>query len=68
MDLEIITLSEVRQSKKTSYDITYMWNLKKKKDSNELIFRTETDSQTLKTNLWLPKGTNRERDGMGVWD
>ena len=28
MDLEIITLCEVRQ---ISYDITYMWNLKKNK-------------------------------------
>ena len=27
-----------------------------KKDINELICRRETDSQTLKTNLWLPKG------------
>ena len=35
-----------------------MWNPKrKKKDKNELIYRTEIDSQTLKTNLWLPKGT-----------
>ena len=33
-----------------------MWNLKKK-DTNELIYKTETDSQNLKTNLWLPKGT-----------
>jgi len=32
-----------------------MWNLKK--DTNELICRTETDSQTLTTNVWLPKGT-----------
>ena len=28
MDLEIITLSEVSQ-RQMSYDITYMWNLKK---------------------------------------
>ena len=38
-----------------------MWNKKKKKkkkkkDTNELIGRTETDSQTLK-NLWSAKGT-----------
>ena len=38
-----------------SHDITYMWNLKKKKnDTNELIYKI--DSQTSKTNLWLPKG------------
>ena len=29
----------------------------KKIDTNELICGTETDSQTLKTNLWLPNGT-----------
>ena len=57
MDQEIIILSEVRYEKQTSYDITYMWNLKK--DTNELLCRTETDSETLKTNLWLPKWTGR---------
>ena len=31
-----------------------MWNLKN--DTNELIYKTETDSQTQKINLWLPKG------------
>ena len=45
VDLEITTLSEVRQ-RQTSYNITYMWNLKK--DTNEVICRTETDSQALK--------------------
>ena len=44
-----------------------MWNLKK--DKNELICRMKTDSQTLKMNLWLPKGTGvMGRDGLGVWD
>ena len=31
--------------------MTYMWNLKKN-DTNELIYKTEIDSQTQKTNLW----------------
>ena len=31
-----------------------MWNLKN--DTNELIYKTETDSQTQKINLQLPKG------------
>ena len=46
MDLEIIILSEVSQKGKDqiSYDITHMWNLKY--DTNELIYKTETDSQT----------------------
>ena len=49
----------------TSYGIIHMWNLKS--DTNELICRIETDSQTLKTNFWLPKGEVEERDGLGVW-
>ena len=27
-----------------------------KSDTNELIYKAETDSQTQKTNLWLSKG------------
>ena len=46
MDLEIIILSEVKldRERQISYDITYMWNLKT--DTNEHIYKTETDSQT----------------------
>ena len=68
MDLEIITLSEVSQTERQiSYDITYMWNLKN--DTNELIYKIETDSQTSKTYSWLPKGKgDRGRDKLGVWD
>ena len=29
-----------------SYGIIYMWNIKKKRDTNELIYKTEIDSQT----------------------
>ena len=43
-----------------TYDITSMWNLKY--DTDELICRTETDPQTQKTNLSLPKG-KREAEG-----
>ena len=48
MDLKIIILNEVRE-RRISYDITYMWNLKS--DTNEFTYKTETDSQTQKTNL-----------------
>ena len=45
MDLEIIILSKVSQrERQIPYDITYVWNLKY--DTNELIYETETDSQT----------------------
>ena len=38
-----------------SYNIAYIQNLKKKKDTNELTYKTETDSQTQRTNVWLPR-------------
>ena len=57
MDLEMIVLSEVRQESQIFYDISYMWNLKW---YNDLTYKTETDSWTLKTNLWYQKG--REED------
>ena len=38
-----------------------------KDDNNELIYKTETDLQNLKTNLWLPKGKGGGgRDKLGV--
>jgi len=44
MDLDIIILSKSWRERQISYDITYMWNLKY--DTNELIYETDTDSQT----------------------
>ena len=35
---------ERERERQIPYDITYMWNLKY--DTNELIYETETDSQT----------------------
>ena len=52
MDLEIIILSEVRE--RQIHNITNMWNLEKN-DTKEFIYKIETDSQTQKTNLQLPK-------------
>ena len=52
MNIEIVILSEVSQ-RQTSY-IIYMWNLKN--DTNELIYKTETNSQTERTNSWLLGG------------
>ena len=43
MNLEIIILSEVRQTYKY-HMVSHIWNLKY--DTNELIYKTEIDSQT----------------------
>ena len=51
IDLEIIILSKIKseRERQVSDDITYMWNLKKKKDTIKLIYKI--DSQTSKPNL-----------------
>ena len=56
MDLEMIILSKVGQRKK---DKCHMLSLRcriLKNDTNDSIYETETDSETLTINLWLPKG------------
>ena len=70
MDLETIILGEVSHTVKDKHHMISLicGTLKKKKDTIELICRTETDSQTLK-NVWLPKRTGwGGRDGLGDWD
>ena len=42
MDLGIVILSEVSQQRQISYNISYSL----KKDTNELIYKTERNSQT----------------------
>ena len=55
IDLEIIILSETSQTERQIlHEITYMWNLKY--NTNELIYKIETNLQTQKANLLLPKG------------
>ena len=44
--------------------ISLRWNLIFKNDVNEFIHKTETDSQILKTNLWLV--TKVEMQGGGI--
>ena len=45
--------SKSEREKKISYDITYRWNLSI--HTNELLYKTETDSQASKTNFCLSK-------------
>ena len=44
-----------------------MRNLKKKKDTNELTYKMEIDSQRKKTNCGYQRGKGG-RDKLGVWD
>ena len=53
MDLEIIMLNEVCHLEKKYHLISLTCGIQKK-DTNELIYKAEIDSQIQKTNLWLP--------------
>ena len=46
MDLEIIMLSEVSQTEKEKYHMVLLIWEPKINDTNELIYKTETNSQT----------------------
>ena len=65
MQPEILILGEVshKEKRKIAQDITNMWNLKY--STNEPGYKTETDSLTQRTDLWLP-GWGKQ-DGLGVW-
>ena len=54
MQLEIIMQSKSERERQIPYDVTYIWNLKHGTD--ESIYKTEIDSQTQRTDLWLPRG------------
>ena len=45
------------------YDVTYTWNLKY--DANKLIYTT--DSETWRTQLWLPRRQGEGEGALGVW-
>ena len=47
-------LSKSHEERQILQDITYMWNLKN--NTNELIYETKTDSQTLEKKLMVIKG------------
>ena len=64
MNLEIILLSEISWTEKDKYLICLIL----KNDTNEFIYKTETDSQSQRMNLWLPRGKGLGRDSQGVWD
>ena len=65
MDLESI---RTKPEEKNKYMILLTCGILKKNDTNKLIYKTEKDSQTQKTNLWLPKGKGGRQDKLGIWE
>ena len=58
--------SKSERERQIPYGVTYMWNLKY--DTNQLIYKTETDSD-IENKRMVTKGKGGwERDKWGVWD
>ena len=64
IDLQmIIEVKPVDRERQIFYDTANMQTLKS--DTHELIQKIETDTQILKANLRLPKGTSEGKDKLG---
>ena len=63
-DLGMITRSDTSQKEKDKHR-TILLICGSYTITNKLIYKTETDPQTKKANLWLPKGKG---SGGKVWD
>ena len=59
MDLKIIMLSEISQTKKDKYCLLSLIYGIQKHNINEYDKKKETDSQILRTNQWLPAGRGK---------
>ena len=44
--------SKLDRERQITYSVSYMWNLKMKNDTNELIYKTETDLENEFNGYW----------------
>ena len=65
MGLEIIILSEVRETNKRYHLYPLTCGILKN-DTNEPFYKTEIDSQTSKTNSWLSKEKGVGKNELGI--
>ena len=65
MDLETVIQSEVSQKEKNKYHIlTHICGIQKN-GADELVCKTEIETQMQRTNVWTPSG---ESGGEGWWN
>ena len=57
--------SKPKRERPIPYDATCTWN--PKRGTSELTYETETDSQTWKTDFWLPRGRRWGEGRTGLW-
>ena len=65
-NLKLIILSKIQTEKDKYY--RYHLYMESENNTNESIYKTEANSQSQKTNFWLPKRKEREGDNLGIWD
>ena len=65
MSCETVIQTEVRK-KQIPYINAYMWNLENGTD--EPICKAEIETQTRRTNVWIPGRGKEEWDELGDWD
>ena len=70
MELEIVVLSEVSQTRQIPYDIAYMWNLEKIEQMNSFKIRSRVTD--VENKLMVTTGEKRRKKSwdlyLGVWD
>ena len=68
MELEIVILSEISQIEKDRYRIlTHICGIQKN-GRDEPICKAEIETQTQRTNIWIPRGGSGGWDELGDWD
>ena len=67
MDLESVIQSEVSQKEKNKYHIlTHICGIQKN-GIDDLICKAEIETQTQRTNVWIPRGEGGWEE-LGNWD
>ena len=65
MDLEPVIQSKVSQKEKNMYCLLKRICRVQKNGIDDLICKAEIETQTQRTNIWMPRG---EWDELGDWD
>ena len=67
MDLQAVIQSEVSQKEKNKYCILMHTCGIQKNGTDDHICKAETETQTLRTNVWTPKGKQGGLEELGDW-
>ena len=66
MNLGSVIQNEVSQKEKSEYHISYICGIQKSIDG--LICKGEIETETQRTNVWIPRGKGVGQEELGDWD